>query len=105
GAGGAVTLPSGITADRQPKKDAVRLLVVTGGHSYPAAFYTLFEGYDDIVWTHAASPKEAFTPKLKDNFDAVLLHDMSETIDETGKTSLRAFVEAGKGVVSTHQSI
>ena len=104
-ASGAVTLPSRITADRPPRKDAVRLVVVTGGHSYPAAFYTLFEGYDDIVWTHAASPKEAFTPKMKDNFDAVLLHDMGETIDETAKTSLREFVEAGKGVVSTHHSI
>jgi hypothetical protein len=55
-------LPARITAVPPPKNDAVRLLVVTGGHGYPAAFYTLFEGYDDIVWTHAASPKEAFTP-------------------------------------------
>jgi type 1 glutamine amidotransferase len=102
---GAVTLPARITADLPPRKDAVRLLVVTGGHSYPPAFYTLFEGYADIVWTHAASPKEAFTPTMKDNFDAVLLHDMGETIGETEMTSLRAFVEAGKGVVSTHHAI
>jgi len=98
---GAVTLPAKITAVPPPKTD-VRLLVVTGGHNYPIAFCTLFEGYDDIVWTHAASQKEAFTPKMKDNFDVVLLHDMGETIDETRKASLRAFVEAGKGVVSTH---
>jgi len=102
---GVVTLPAKIAADPPAKKDAVRLLVVTGGHTYPTAFYTLFEGYDDIVWTHAASQKEAFTPKMKDNFDAVLLHDMGETIDDTGKANLRAFVEAGKGVVSTHHSI
>jgi len=69
---GAVTLPARITAGPAARKDAVRLLVVTGGHSYPSAFYTLFEGYDDIVWTHAASPKEAFTPKMKDNFELSL---------------------------------
>ncbi|MDP2999788.1 MAG: ThuA domain-containing protein, partial [Bryobacterales bacterium] len=89
----------------QPKKDAARLLVVTGGHSYPSAFYTLFEGYDDIVWTHATSQAAAFTPAMKDRFDAVLLYDMAETIGETEKASLRAFVEAGKGVVSTHHAI
>src|SRR5205823_2312594 len=94
-----------IASPSQPKKDAVRLLVVTGGHSYPSAFYTLFEGYDDIVWTHATSQAEAFTPAMKDRFDAVLLHDMAETIGEPEKASLRAFVEAGKGVVSIHHAI
>ena len=102
---GEVTLPVAVAGQLQPKKDAVRLLVVTGGHSYPSAFYTLFEGYNDIVWTHATSQKAAFTPAMKDRFDVVLLHDMAETIGEPEKASLRAFVEAGKGVVSTHHAI
>lgn len=102
---GAVTLPAAISARPQPKQDAARLLVVTGGHSYPTAFYTLFEGYEDIVWTHATSPQSAFTPAMKDKYDVVLLHDMAETIGETEKASLRAFVEAGKGVVSIHHAI
>lgn len=104
-ASGEVTLPPNLAARREPKKDAARLLVVTGGHGYPSAFYTLFEGYDDIVWTHAASQAAAFTPGMKDRFDVVLMHDMAETIGETEKASLRAFVEAGKGVVSTHHAI
>ena len=102
---GEVTLPASIAGWLRPKKDAARLLVVTGGHSYPSAFYTLFEGYDDIVWTHATSQTAAFTSDMKDRFDAVLLHDMAETIGEVEKASLRAFVEAGKGVVSTHHAI
>ncbi|MCC7237622.1 MAG: ThuA domain-containing protein [Bryobacterales bacterium] len=102
---GAVTLPAEVSARPRPRKDAARLLVVTGGHNYPAAFYTLFEGYDDIVWYHAASQQEAFTPTTLDRYDAVLLHDMGETIGDAGKASLRAFVEAGKGVVSTHHAI
>jgi len=102
---GEVTLPAMVAGRRLPKKDAARLLVVTGGHSYPSAFYTLFEGYDDIVWTHATSQAAAFTPEMKERFDVVLFHDMAETIGETEKASLRAFVEAGKGVVSTHHAI
>lgn len=102
---GEVSLPARIASPAQPKKDAARLLVVTGGHGYPSAFYTLFEGYDDIVWTHATSQAAAFTPAMKDHFDVVLLHDMADTIGETEKASLRAFVEAGKGVVSTHHAI
>ncbi len=102
---GQVTLPAKLADSREPRKDATRLLVATGGHSYPSAFYTLFEGYDDIVWTHATSQAAAFTSSMKDRFDVVLLHDMAETIGETEKASLRAFVEAGKGVVSTHHSI
>lgn len=102
---GAVTLPAAIPSRAQPKTDAARLLVVTGGHGYSTAFYTLFEGYNDIVWTHAASQTEAFKPAMKDRFDVVLLYDMAETIGEKEQASLRAFVEAGKGVVSTHHAI
>ncbi len=102
---GDVTLPAAIAATPQPKKDAVRLLVVTGGHSYPSAFYTLFEGYDDIVWTHETSQSAAFVPRMIERYDTVLLHDMAETLGEKEKASLRAFVEAGKGVVSTHHAI
>lgn len=102
---GQVTLPTAIAGRPQPNKDAARLLVVTGGHNYSTAFYTLFEGYDDIVWTHSASQAAAFTPAMKDRFDVVLLYDMAETIGEKEKASLRAFVEAGKGVVSTHHAI
>ena len=102
---GGVTLPATVAANLQPKKDAVRLLVVTGGHAYPTAFYTLFEGYDDIVWTHEVSQRAAFVPKMVERYDAVLLFDMAETLGEKEKASLRAFVEAGKGVVSTHHAI
>jgi type 1 glutamine amidotransferase len=83
----------------------VRVLVVTGGHDYPVSFYTVFEGQPDIVWSHATSQTSAFTPKMKDLYDVVILHDMHETIDAREQTSLRAFVESGKGVVSTHHAI
>lgn len=102
---GAVTLPATISAVPVPKKDAVRVLVVTGGHAYPASFYTLFEGREDIAWSHATSQKQAFTPKMKDRYDVLVLHDMYNDIAEPERAALRAFVEAGKGVISIHHSI
>jgi uncharacterized protein len=102
---GNVTLPTRIEAAPVAKPDAARVLLVTGGHGYPAAFYTLFEGYDDIVWWHATSQKAAFRPDLASRYDVIVFHDMGETIGDEEKANLEAFVEAGKGVVSIHHAI
>jgi len=101
---GKVTLPPDIRVS-PVSKNPVRVQVVTGGHGYPTSFYTLFEGYDDIAWSHAFSPKEAFPPDLNRRFDVIVLHDMAEDLDTGARESLRGFVEAGKGVVSIHHSI
>jgi type 1 glutamine amidotransferase len=87
------------------KKDAVRVLVVTGGHPYPVSFYTPFEGQDDIVWSHATSPREAFIADLASRFDVIVLHDMWEDLETDAREHLRAFVEAGGGIVSIHHAI
>ena len=102
---GDVTLPGSIAAHVEPKRDAVRVLVVTGGHGYPPAFYTLFEGYDNVRWSHATSQKDAFRADMKDRFDVLVLHDMAESIGEQERAHLQSFVESGKGVVSIHHSI
>jgi len=100
-----VTLPERLTAARVPRKDAVRVLLVTGGHSYPTSLYSLFEGYDDIAWSHAASPAEAFRAGMETKWDVIVLHDMHETIQDAEQKSLQAYLEAGKGVVSLHHAI
>ncbi len=102
---GKVTLPVRIEAIPSPASGAVRVLAVTGGHSFPTAFFGLFEGYDDIAWTHAGSPREAFTARMAERFDVVVLHDMHEDLAEPQRDNLRRFVESGKGVVSTHHAI
>jgi type 1 glutamine amidotransferase len=58
-----------------------------------------------VRWTHAGSQEEAFTPRMRERFDVLVLHDMYETIGEKQKANLQAFVEAGGGVVSTHHAI
>jgi type 1 glutamine amidotransferase len=102
---GAVTLPARVNAVPVPQASAVRVLVVTGGHGYPSSFFTLFEGHAGITWRHASSQTEAFTPDMAERYDVLVLHDMHETIGEAARENLRAFVESGKGVVSTHHAI
>ncbi len=100
---GRVTLPA--VPLPAPVVKPARVLVVTGGHAYPVSFYTLFEGQEDISWSHATSPAAAFTPKTKDLYDVIVLHDMYEKIEAEEQANLQAFVESGRGVVSIHHSI
>ena len=82
----------------------IRLLVVTGGHTYPTAFYTVFE-QPGIAWDHAVSSEEAYRGNLRERYDVLVLHDMPKTLSETGQQHLRAFAEAGKGIVVVHHAI
>ncbi len=100
---GAVTLSA--TPGRRSALNPVRALVVTGGHGYPVSFYTLFEGYEDLVWSHATSQESAFTQNMKDLYDVIILHDMYERIGPKEQANLQSFVESGKGIVSIHHSI
>ncbi len=103
-ASGKVTLPPNVPATMKPS-NPVRALVVTGGHDYEPSFYTLFEGYADVVWTHAVSNREAFSRDIRGLFDVLVLYDMSSGLDEKGRKNLRDFVEAGKGLVVVHHAI
>lgn len=102
---GKVTLPARLHAVPEASKDAVRALVVTGGHSYPTDFYSLFAGQPDLMWSHATTPEEAFTAELKSRFDVLVLHDMRGDLPEEQRRNLRDYVESGKGVVSIHHAI
>ena len=101
---GAVTLPATVELHPRPA-NPVRLLVVTGGHAYPTSFYDVFQSFPGVVWSHAASPAEAYTARMKERFDVVALYDMRDDLSEEQKANLRGFVEAGKGVVSLHHAI
>ncbi len=87
------------------KKNPVRALVVTGGHSYDTSFYEVFNGWEDVRWSHATSQKEAFAKNMKDRWDVIVLYDMYNEIGDAEKSNLREYVEAGKGVVALHHSI
>jgi type 1 glutamine amidotransferase len=101
---GAVTLPADAGAVK-PRPDALRVLVVTGGHDYPTSFYTVFEGRPEWRWTHALSNEEAFAREIVSRYDVLVLYDFSQKLGEEGKGHLRAFAEAGKGIVVLHHAI
>lgn len=103
-ASGAVTLPADAGAVR-PRPDALRLLVVTGGHDYPTSFYTLFEGRPEWSWTHAVSTEEAFAQDAIGRYDVVVFYDMPHTLGAEGRARLRAFAESSKGIVALHHTI
>jgi type 1 glutamine amidotransferase len=103
-ASGEVTVGT-VTEHPEPPKDAPRVLVVTGGHAYSTAFYSVFATNPKIRWTHAASQSQAFTKNLKNRYDVIVLYDMAEDLGEAERTNLREYVEAGKGVVALHHSI
>ena len=101
---GRVTLPAD-AGTVKPRPDALRVLVVTGGHDYPTSFYTVFEGRPEWRFTHAASNEEAFAKEIVSRYDVLVLYDFSQKLGEEGKGHLRAFAEAGKGIVVLHHAL
>jgi type 1 glutamine amidotransferase len=103
-ASGQVTLPPEVTK-MKTTPTPLRLLIVTGGHDYPTSFYTVFEGWDDIQWTHALSNHEAFRNPIKDQYDVLVLYDLSQEITEAERKSLTDFLDSGKGMIVLHHAI
>jgi type 1 glutamine amidotransferase len=103
-ASGRVSLPPDL-GEQKPPSNPLRVLVVTGGHDYEPSFYTVFEGYSDLAWTHAVSNQEAFKNDLRKKFDVLVLYDFSQDLDEKGHKNLQDFMESGKGLVVLHHAI
>lgn len=93
-------VPVGTPAAAAP----VRVLVVTGGHSYPSDFFPLFDD-PRIAWEHANLSEEAFGRRLSGRYDVIVFHDMRESIGEKEQDHLREYVENGRGIVSIHHAI
>jgi type 1 glutamine amidotransferase len=84
--------------------DAVRVLLVTGGHDHDIAFYSVLDGQEDLeVWVD--SHPNAFVTAPLEGTDVVVLYDMPAEMTPEQRKSLRAFVEAGGGVVALHHAI
>ncbi len=101
---GKVSLPADLGMPA-PNADAVRAMVITGGHDHETPFYSLFEGYKDLAWVQVSSSKMAFQNDLRGKYDVLILYDFSMDLDETGKQNLRNYAESGKGIVVLHHAI
>jgi type 1 glutamine amidotransferase len=84
---------------------AIRVLLVTGGHSFDTDFYTVFNDFDEIVWDHRTSNEEAYKSDFREKYDVLVLYDMSKQIGDEQKKNLRAFVESDKGIIVLHHAI
>jgi type 1 glutamine amidotransferase len=101
----AVTVPARI--DTNPKsQDAVRVLLVTGGHDHDAMFYNVLDGRRDIRVNVDPHPV-AFRNDLRNSYDVLVLYDtiQRDQLPEKHLQNLRDFVESGKGVVALHHAI
>lgn len=83
----------------------VRVLVVTGGHTYETSFYGLFERYPDIEATVDPHPMPYRRGDLRAGYDVLALYDSMQEIDDVERKNLTDFVEAGKGVVVLHHAL
>jgi type 1 glutamine amidotransferase len=104
GAGGSPTPPAK-RKEPQPRADAVRGLLITGGHDHETSFYTLFHGYEDLARMPVTSSAMAFQSDLRGKYDVLIMYDFSRDLTETGKKNLRDFVESGKGIVVLHHAL
>ena len=102
---GKVTLPPDAGWPK-PTPNALRVLVVTGGHDYDTTFYSVFENRAGFTWRHALSNRDAFRADLRRSTDVVVLYDLSPELDDAGRANLKAFVETGgKGLVVLHHAL
>lgn len=100
---GAVTLPPNLPLE--PKlKNAVRVLLVAGGHDHDASFYRVFEGHRDIRVNVDPHPA-AYRGDLRKRYDVIVLYDMIQDLPEVQKKNLREFAEAGRGIVVLHHAL
>lgn len=94
----------GARAASQPRERPVRATVVVGGHEHDPAFYSIFQGVAGLAVSVNPHPK-AFRRDMAKGTDVLVLYDLVNEIPEEQKQNLRAYVEAGKGVVVLHHAI
>jgi type 1 glutamine amidotransferase len=100
---GKVELPAVI--DVHPKnKDAISVLLVTGGHDHEASFYRVFEN-DRRFRVNVDPHPVAFRNDLRKRYDVLVLYDSVQELPDRQKQNLREFAEAGKGIVILHHAI
>jgi type 1 glutamine amidotransferase len=90
---------------QKPDAEAIRALLLTGGHDHETSFYTLFDGHKDLARVRVADSATAFQNDLRDKYDVLIMYDFSRDLKDSGKKNLRDFVESGKGVVVLHHAL
>jgi type 1 glutamine amidotransferase len=85
--------------------EALKPLLITGGHDHDASFYTLFQGHPELARLPVSGSAAAFHGDLRGKYDVLIMYDFTRDLDEAGRKNLRDFVEGGKGVVVLHHAL
>jgi type 1 glutamine amidotransferase len=92
-----------ITAARAASSP-LRVRLVAGGHGHDPEFYQAFTG-DERFRVNVEPHPNAYKGSLLKNVDVLVQYDLIREASEADKTALRAFAEAGKGIVILHHAI
>ncbi len=88
----------------KPKRsDAVKALVITGGHDHDSDFYSVFD--DESIRAVIDPYPNGLQNDIRKRADVLVLYDMLRQTPPEKQKSLRDFVESGKGVVALHHAI
>jgi len=83
--------------------EPLRVRLVTGGHGHDPEFYTAFSG--DPRFRVTVEPHPRAYQGNPARLDVLVLYDMMPVSDPKSREWLRAWVEAGKGLVVLHHAI
>lgn len=85
----------------------VKVLVVTGGHDFDTAFFTLFREMDGIRYDTVSQPAAngMFLSDSASGYDAIVFYDMVQSISERQKMAFIKLLEGGTGMVFLHHSL
>ncbi len=83
----------------------VRLLIVMGGGTYESSVFRFFDTLDGVSYTLVMSDTVAFREDVRNQYDAVLMYNLSSSLPEPARTNLVRFIESGKGLVVWHHAL
>ena len=108
-AAGILCAPPFAAGSEGAEARAIRVLVVTGGHSFdPEPFSGLWDSVPGITWTHREHPDANAVYEADGAFpyDVVVLYDMVQEITATQREALDRRLNAGKfGLVILHHAM
>ncbi len=85
--------------------EKVRLLIVMGGGTYESSVFRFFDTLDGVSYTLVMSDTVAFKEDFRDQYDAVLMYNLSSSLAEPARSNLVRFIESGKGLVVWHHAL
>lgn len=86
----------------------IRVAVVTGGHGFEEApFLAMFEGHEDIEYTHVRlqDQSEIFEDISEWPYDVMVLFNMTQKISDKRRANFLELLDKGIGVVALHHAI